>query len=81
MQVPSPDPIVPGAMEIEVDMVKVKLCRNPAQRNSSVYLKIYTQWMGCVVEGYCKFRAMLNKCTQQALLNNVKERVGAITLL
>jgi hypothetical protein len=67
-------------MEREVDKVKVKLFRNPSQANSSIFGKTYTPWTGHTVEGYCNFRSRLNQYVQQAPLNNLKKRVGAITL-
>jgi hypothetical protein len=71
----------PDKTEAEVNKVKVKLQRNPAQTTSPIYKKTYTPWTGHTVEGYCQFRATLDKYTRQAPLNNVNERVGAVTLL
>jgi hypothetical protein len=38
-------------------------------------------WTGHIVEGYCKFRAMLDEYIKQDPLNNVNDRVNAISLL
>jgi hypothetical protein len=71
----------PDETEAEVDKVKVKLQRNPAQTTPPIYKKNHTPWTGHTVEGYCRFQATLDKYTQQAPFNNVNERVGAVTLL
>ena len=79
-QAPIPLYSEPDMTESEVEKVKVKLCRNPAQTTSHIYKKTYTPWTGHTVEGYCKFRTTLHEYTQQAPLNNVNKRVGAVTL-
>jgi hypothetical protein len=68
----------PDTVDGEADKVKVMLRRNPSQSTSAVR---YTPWTGHTTEGYCHFRAMLDKYTKQARLYNVFERVGAVTLL
>ena len=62
-------------------MVKLKLRRNPTVALSPTYEKSYAPWTGHTVEGYCKFRAMLDEYIKQAPLNNVQERAAAITYL
>jgi hypothetical protein len=62
-------------------MVKVKLRRNPTVASSPTYEKSYTPWTGNRIEGYSKFRAILDKYMKQAPLNNVNERVNAVSLL
>jgi hypothetical protein len=49
--------------------------------SSTTYEKSYTPWPGHTVEGYCKFRTMLDKCIKQSPLNNVNERVNTVSLL
>jgi hypothetical protein len=80
-QAPIPLYPEPDTVDGEADKVKVKLRRNPSQSTSAVYEKIYTPWTGHTTEGYCYFRAMLDEYTKQAPLNNVVERVGAVSLL
>jgi hypothetical protein len=67
--------------ETKIEKVKVKLLRNPTVASPPTYEKSYTPWTGHSVEGYCKFRAMLGECIKQAPLNNVNERVNAVSLL
>jgi hypothetical protein len=67
--------------ETKIEKVKVKLRRNPTVASSPTYEKSYTPWTGHTVEGYWKFRAMLDEYIKQAPLNNVTERVNAVLLL
>jgi hypothetical protein len=71
----------PDTGETEIEKVKVKLSRNPTVVSSPTYEKTYTPWTGHTVEGYCKFRAILDEYIKQAPLNNVNEQVNAISLL
>ena len=59
----APIPLFPEPNEGETgtEMVKLKLRRNPTVTSSPTYEKSYTPWTGHTVEGYCKFRAMLDK--------------------
>ena len=77
-QAPIPLYPEPDMTELEVDKVKIKI---PGQTTSPIYEKTYTPWTGYTVEGYCKCRATLHEYMQQAPLNSVNERVGAVTLL
>jgi hypothetical protein len=54
--------------ETKIKKVKVKLPRNPTVAPSSTYEKSYTLWNGNgnTVEGYCKFRAMLDEYLKKA---------------
>jgi hypothetical protein len=61
---PEPDTTVGDA-----DKVKVKIRRNTSQSTSVVYEKTYTPWTGHTTEGYCHFRAMLDKYIKQAPFN------------
>jgi hypothetical protein len=47
--------------ENEIKKVKVKPLRNPAVASSPTYEKSYNQLTGLTVEGYCKFRAILDE--------------------
>ena len=71
----------PDSTEGVLAPVKVKLRRNPEQPKSELYEKFYTPWMGHTVEGFCKFRAMLDEYTSNAPLTNVNERVSAVSIL
>jgi hypothetical protein len=70
----------PDTGETEIEKVTVKLRRNPTVASSPTYEKSYTPWTGHKVEGYCKFRAMHDKYIKQTPLNNVNERVNAVSL-
>jgi RNase H-like domain found in reverse transcriptase len=74
-------PILLYPESVEAKMVKVKLRRNPTVASSAEYEKSYMPWTGHTVEGYCKFRAMIDEYIEQAPLNNVNERVSAIPFL
>jgi hypothetical protein len=80
-QAPIPLYPEPDTGETEIKKVKVKLRRNPTVASSPTYKKSYTPWTGHTVEGYCKFRAMLDEYIKQAPLNNVNERVNTVSLL
>jgi hypothetical protein len=67
--------------ETEIKKVKIKLRRNPMVALSPTYEKSSTPWTGHTVQGYCKFRAMFDEYIKQAPLNNVNERVNAVSLL
>jgi hypothetical protein len=58
----------PDTGETEIEMVKVKLRRNPTVASSPNYEKSYTPWTGHTVEEYCKFRAMLDEYIKQVPL-------------
>jgi hypothetical protein len=60
-QAPIPFYPEPDTGETEMEKVKVKLRRNPTVASSPTYEKSYTPWTGHTVEGYCKFRAMLDE--------------------
>jgi hypothetical protein len=79
----APIPLYPESDtgETEIKKVKVKLRRNPKVASSPTNKKSYAPWTGHTVEGYCKFRAMLDENIKQAPLNNVNEQVNAISLL
>jgi hypothetical protein len=62
----------PDSGNEETETVKVKLRRDPTVVTSATYEKSYTPWAGHTVEGYCKFRAMLDEYIKQAPLRNVK---------
>jgi hypothetical protein len=64
-----------------IKKVKVKLRKSPTVASSPSYEKSYTPWTGHTVEGYCKSRAMFDEYIKQAPLNNVNERVNAVSLL
>jgi Reverse transcriptase (RNA-dependent DNA polymerase) len=71
----------PDSGNTETEMVKVKLRRYPTVASSATYEKSYTPWAGHTVEGYCKFRAMLDEYIKQAPLRNINERVPAVSYL
>jgi hypothetical protein len=80
-QAPIPLCPEPDTGETKIKKVKVKLRRNPTVGSSTTYEKSYTLWTGHTIEGYCKFRAILDEYIKQAPLNNVNEWVNAISLL
>jgi hypothetical protein len=67
-QAPIPLYPEPDMGETEIKKVKVKLRRNPTVASSPTYEKSYTPWTGHTVEGYCKFRTMLEEYIKQAPL-------------
>jgi hypothetical protein len=71
----------PDTGETKIKMVKVKIHRNPTVASSPTYEKSYTPWTGHKVEGYCKCKVILDEYVKQAPLNNVNERVNAVSLL
>jgi hypothetical protein len=80
-QAPIPPYPEPDTGETEIKKVEVKLRRNPTVASSPNYEKSYTPWTEHIVEGFCKFRAMLDEYIKQASLNNLNERVNALSLL
>jgi hypothetical protein len=80
-QAPIPLYAEPNTCETEIKKVKVKLRKNPMVASSPTYEKSYTPWTGHTIEGYCKFRAILDEYIKQAPLNNVNEWVNAVSLL
>jgi hypothetical protein len=80
-QAPIPLYPEPDMDETEIEKVKVKLRKNLTVASSPTYENSYTLWTGHTVEGYCKFRAKLGEYIKQAPLNNVNERVNAVSLL
>jgi hypothetical protein len=79
----TPIPLYPElyTCETKIKKVKVKLRRNPTVASSPTYEKSYTLWTGHTVEGYCKLRAILDENIKQAPLNNVNERLNAVSFL
>jgi hypothetical protein len=67
--------------ETKIQKVKVKLPRNPTVASSTTYEKSYTPWTGHTVEGYFKFRVMLDEYINQAPLNNMNEWLNTASLL
>jgi hypothetical protein len=68
----------PDTGETKLKKVKLNFHRNPTVASFPTYEKSYTLWTGNIVEGYCKFRPMLDEYINQAPLNNVKERVNTV---
>jgi hypothetical protein len=67
--------------ETEIEKVKVKLLRNPTIALSPNHEKSYTPWTRNTVEGYCKFRVMLDEYIKQISINNLIERINSVSLL
>ena len=61
--------------------LKLLLQCTPTQVDSHLYEKYFMPWDGQTVEGYCKFRSMLENYIRNAPLVTVTEQVNAEGLL
>jgi hypothetical protein len=81
LQSPIPLHQEPDTGETKIEKVKVKLCRTPTLTSYSTYEMSYPTCTGHKVNGYCKFRAILDEYVKQAPLNNVNDQVNAVSFL